>query len=82
LPDGYQSRLGSNRQIYQGDPQIAWGYLPTAHAHGEDAYGSYGMNHWLCDLQVPHEPVWPMKLHWKTSEVRGVAYIPVLSDAW
>ena len=64
------------------DPHIAWGYLPSAHAHGEDTFGSYGMNHWLCDLQRPHEPVWPMRIHWKTSNVHGVAYIPVLSDAW
>ena len=65
-----------------GDPHMAWGYLPSAHAHGEDTYGSYGMNHWLCNLKRPNEPRWPMKLHWKTSDVRGAAYVPVLSDAW
>lgn len=65
-----------------GDPHIAWGYLPGDHAHGERTYGSYGMNHWLCNLQKPREPVWPMKLHWRTSNVRDTAHIPVLSDAW
>ena len=65
-----------------GDPHIAWGYLPQAHEHGELTYGSYGMNHWLCDLRTPKEPVWPMAYHWRTSNVRDAANIPILSDAW
>ena len=65
-----------------GDPHIAWGYIPEAYTHSERTYGSYGMNHWLCDLRIPNEPSWPMKIHWRTSNVRGAAHIPVLFDAW
>ncbi len=51
---------------------------------GPDFYGSYGINEWVCNPSKPHAAVDPSEFqnYWRTTQVKGGAYIPLLLDAW
>ena len=68
--------------IWHGDPRVAWGILSENDPMGPYDFGSYGMNHWCCDLQRARDDRWPWEFHWRTCDVKGAAQVPVFADAW
>jgi len=61
----------------------AWGIFVGGWAgSGEDDFGSYGINSWVCN--TPEEEVHhgPPEKYWRTVDVKNPVNIPLFLDAW
>ena len=61
----------------------AWGIFVGGWAGwGEDDFGSYGINSWVCNTPEGEEHHGPPKKYWRTADVKNAANIPLFLDAW
>jgi prepilin-type N-terminal cleavage/methylation domain-containing protein/prepilin-type processing-associated H-X9-DG protein len=61
----------------------AWGIFPGGWSGwGEDDFGSYGINSWVCNTPPGEEHYGPPKKYWRTTAVRKATNTPLFLDAW
>ena len=61
----------------------AWGiFVGGWSGWGEDDFGSYGINSWVCNPPEGEEPYPTPKKYWRTATVRRAANTPLFLDAW
>jgi len=61
----------------------AWGIFPGGWAGGgEDDFGSYGINSWVCNTPEGEEHYGPPERYWRTVNVKNAANAPLFLDAW
>ena len=48
---------------------------------GPNFYGSYGINEWICNPPA-RANLYKPEQYWRTTQVQGAAYIPVMLDSW
>jgi len=56
------------------------GWPPVA--GGEDDFGSYGINSWVCNPPEEQEPYGPAERYWRNVNVKNPVNIPLFLDAW
>ena len=61
----------------------AWGIFVGGFASsGEDDFGSYGINSWVCNTPEGEEHHGPPEKYWRTVNVKNTVNIPLFLDAW
>jgi len=61
----------------------AWGiFVGGWSGWGEDDFGSYGINSWVCNTPEGEEHYGPPEKYWRTVDVKNTANIPLFLDAW
>jgi len=61
----------------------AWGiFVGGWGGGGEDDFGSYGINSWVCNPPEGEEVYGPPKKYWRSADVKNAANIPLFLDAW
>lgn len=78
-------KIVSSGESVLGDKNHAWGIFPGTSGNDwdvEGAYGSYGINSWVCNPPSDENPYGGKERYWRTIEVKSADNVPVMVDSW
>ncbi|MFI4910225.1 MAG: type II secretion system protein [Sedimentisphaeraceae bacterium JB056] len=76
--------VGSGETVL-GDKNHAWGMFPGTSGNNWDvkgAYGSYGINSWICNPPKDTVPYGGSGMYWRKRDMRNAANVPVMGGNW